>query len=87
MPPGEQMSAEETVRHYLLATNELLLEFAREAKRQADATRGTEAGNFYAGYLMGFYRVISLMQQQASAFGFEVDDVGLEGIDPIRDLT
>jgi hypothetical protein len=81
------MSAEETFRHYLVATNELLLEFAQEAKRQADATRGTEAGAFDAGYLMGFHRVISLMQQQALAFGLEVNEVGLEGIDPNRDLT
>jgi hypothetical protein len=81
------MSGEQTYRNYLLATNELLLEFAREAKAQADETRGTEAGTFHAGYLMGMYRVISLMQQQAPAFGLEVDDIGLAGIDPIRDLT
>ncbi len=81
------MSAEETYRDYLLATNELLLEFAREAKRQADTTRGTDAGNFDAGYLMCFHRVISLMQQQATAFGLEVNDVGLHGIDPNHDLT
>jgi len=81
------MNSGDTFRNYLIATNELLLEFAREAKRQADATRGTEAGNFDVGYLMGFHRVISLLQQQAPAFGLEVRDVGLEGIDPDRDLT
>jgi len=81
------MSDGETFRRYLQATNELLLEFAREAKRQADATRGTEAGSFDLGYLMGFHRVISLMQQQAPAFGLEVSDVGLEGIDANQDLT
>ena len=81
------MIAEETFHEYLLATNELLLEFAREAKRQADATRGTEGGNFDAGYLLGFHRVISLLQQQAPAFGLEVSDIGLEGVDPNRDLT
>jgi hypothetical protein len=36
---------------------------------------------------MGFHRVISSLQQQAPAFGLEVRDVGLEGIDPDRDLT
>ncbi len=81
------MSDDTAFHHYLLATNELLLEFAREAKLEADATRGTDAGNFHAGYLMGMYRVISLMQQQAPAFGLELDDIGLDGIDPIRDLT
>ena len=81
------MSAEESIRRYLLATNELLLELAREAKRQADSTRGTEADSFNAGYLMGFHRVVSLMQQQASAFGLEVSEVGLEGINPNYHLT
>jgi hypothetical protein len=81
------MNSGDTFRNYLIATNKLLLEFAREAKRQADATRGTEAGNFDAGYLMGFHRVISLLQQQAPAFGLEVRDVGLERIDPDGDLT
>jgi hypothetical protein len=77
----------ETFRLYLLATNELLLEFALEAKAQADATRGSDAGNFNAGYLMGFHRVVSLAQQQAAAFGLELDELGLMGVDPNRDLT
>jgi hypothetical protein len=81
------MTANDTFRHYLLATNELILESARDAKRQADATRGTEPGNFDAGYLMGFHRVISLMQQQAAAFGLDVSDIGLEDVDPNRELT
>lgn len=76
-----------TYLDYLVATNELLLEFAREAKEKLDATRGTEESNFYAGYVMGFHRVISLMQQQADAFGIDLKEVGLEGIEPNRDLT
>lgn len=81
------MNNAETFRLYVLATNELLLEFAREAKAQADATRSSEAGSFNAGYLMGFHRVISLMQQQASAFGLEPHELGLAGIDPNQELT
>ncbi len=81
------MSGEKDLRNYLLATNELLLGFAREAKRQADRTRNTEAGNFDAGYLTGFHRAISLMQQQAPAFGLSLNELGLEEMDPNRDLT
>lgn len=77
----------DTYRDYILATNELLLEFAREAKEKADATRGTEGGDFDSGYLMGFHRVVSLMQQQAEAFGLETSDIGLDGVDANRDLT
>lgn len=81
------MNDAETYRLYLLATNELLLDFAREAKAQADATRDSEGGSFNAGYLMGFHRVVSLMQQQASAFGLDLDELGLSDVDPNRDLT
>jgi hypothetical protein len=38
------MNANAAFRHYLIATNELLLEFAREAKLEADRTRGTQEG-------------------------------------------
>ncbi len=81
------MSRSDTYLDYLVATNELLLEFAREARGKLDATRGTEEGEFNAGYVMGFHRVISLMQQQAEAFGIDLDVVGLKDIDPNRDLT
>ncbi|MFC1642621.1 hypothetical protein ACFL5O_08040 [Myxococcota bacterium] len=80
------MNHSDTYRDYLVATNELLIEFAREAEEKISRTRGTEEGKFDAGYVMGFHRVISLMQQQADAFGFELADIGLEGIDPNRDL-
>lgn len=80
------MSDNETLR-YLRATNELLLEFAREAKQQADASRGSEGGRFDAGYLMGFHRVISLMQQEAQAVGLGLSEIGLDGIDANRELT
>jgi hypothetical protein len=36
---------------------------------------------------MGFHRVVSLAQQQAAAFGLELEELGLAGVDPNRDLT
>ena len=80
------MSAD-AYKDYILATNELLLEFAREAKQKADSSRGKMGGDFDSGYLMGFHRVVSLMQQQAEAFGLETSDIGLGAIDANRDLT
>lgn len=35
---------------------------------------------------MAWHEIVSLMQQQAGAFGLTNEDVGLAGIDPERDL-
>jgi hypothetical protein len=35
---------------------------------------------------MGYHEVVSLMLQQARAFGIDADDLGLVGLDPERDL-
>jgi len=35
---------------------------------------------------MGFHEVVSLMQEQAIAFGIPLDAIGLEGVEPERDL-
>jgi hypothetical protein len=41
---------------------------------------------FYDGYVLGFHRIVSLMQQHALAFGIELKDLQLEGIEPDRDF-
>jgi len=38
--------------------------------------------DFSMGYMAGFHRIVSLMQQQAEAFGIPIDKIGLDGIDP-----
>ena len=80
------MTRTDLYRDYLAATNELLLEFAREAKEKAVATRGGAEGDFNDGYLMGFHRVVSLMQQQADAFDIQLENIGLADIDANKDL-
>ena len=75
------MQDPELFQRYLLGTTELLVAFAREAKRESDLALGTDAADFKTGYLCGFQRVITLMQQQAAAYGLETSDVGLDGID------
>ncbi len=35
---------------------------------------------------MAYYEVISLMQQQAEAFGIPLTDINLEGLDPEKDV-
>ena len=35
---------------------------------------------------MAYYEVLSLMQQQAEAFDLPLNDLGLSGLDPDREL-
>ena len=63
-----------------------LKEYALEAKKRADTSKGTPEESYYTGYLMGFHRVVSLMQQQAEAFGIPLRMLGLEGFDAEKDL-
>ncbi|MCB2218092.1 hypothetical protein [Desulfofustis glycolicus] len=68
---------------YLIDLSFLLKEMAIEAKKASDK----EKTDFSVGYLSGFHRVISLMQQQAESFGIPLDILGLDGIDPNLDLV
>ena len=65
---------------YLLDLGTLLKEYAVAAKRAA------ESDSFSLGRLMAYHEVISLMQQQAVAFGLPLERLGLHDIDPERDL-
>jgi len=74
---------EQVYSDYLRDLGLLVREYALEAKRhQAEA-----ATPFMDGYLSGFHRIVSLMQQQAEAFGLPPEAIGLDGIDPEVDLV
>ncbi|MBU2502373.1 hypothetical protein KJ682_13655 [bacterium] len=71
---------------YLLDLGVLLKEIALRAKTEALGASEDDRG-FALGRLTAMHEVISLMQQQAYAFGLEVKDIGLDGISPERDLV
>jgi len=59
-----------------------LLEMAQAAKTEAQISGSAyEKGRHFA-----LYEVISLVAQQADAFGIDRSDLGLAGVDPERDL-
>lgn len=67
-------------QHYLRDLGSLVLEAARKSK-------GNAADDpFERGRLHAYFEVVSLMQQQAVAFGIPLASVGLNGVDPERDL-
>lgn len=70
-------------QNYVRDLGVLIKELAFEAK-----LRMVETGSdFSTGYMAGFHRVVSLMQQQAEAFDIPLEAVGLEGIDADEDLV
>ena len=70
-------------QNYLKDLGMQIKEYAFSAKKDA-----SESGNdFSVGYMAGFHRIISLMQQQAEAFGIPFEDIGIDGIDADEDLV
>ena len=68
---------------YLLDLGILVKEIALEAKKEATKS----STDFAFGYMAGFHRVVSLMQQQAEAFGIPLKEIGLDEIDPNDELV
>jgi hypothetical protein len=68
--------------NYLSDMGRHVAEMAIEAKGKLDESSDL----FSCGKLMAYYEVVSLMKQQADAFQLPIEDVGLAGIDPERDL-
>ncbi|MES2790318.1 MAG: hypothetical protein V4719_11975 [Planctomycetota bacterium] len=58
----------------------------KEKARQSRAINSQNSDAYNAGYLMAWHEIVSLMQLQCEQFGIELSSVGLDGIDPERDL-
>lgn len=72
--------------NYLRDLGDLLKRAALNVREQRDSASREDDRTFEAGRLTAYYEVISLMQQQAEAFGIELDQVQLDDIEPDRDL-
>ena len=81
------MKDEEKFKHYVLDLGRLIKESALTAVEEREKQHGQVTQEFYDGYVLGFHRVVSLMQQQALAFGSELEDLQLDNIEPDRDLV
>ena len=69
---------------YLRDLGRLIREMALDAKAKAEASGGSE---FDVGYMAGFHRVVSLMQQQAEAFDLPLESLALNDLDPDEELV
>ncbi len=79
-------SREATLSGYLLDLGRLIREAAVDAKKAHDS-RSPDTREFESGRVMAYNEVVSLMQQQAVAFGLPFEEIGLEGMDPDNDLV
>ena len=52
----------------------------------AAITKSENPEAYNLGYLMAWHEIVSLMQSQATQFNIDLQSIGLEGIDPERDL-
>ena len=73
-------------KDYLKDLIVILKEYASVAKSKKDNSIDTKSGEFISGYLMGFHRIFSLMQQQAEGFQIPLKELGLDDIDPNNDF-
>ena len=76
----------QTFKNYLHDLGTLVKEHAREAKEQKASSEGSSSQDYDSGYLIAWYEVVSLMQQQAEAFGIPFESLDLHDIDPDKDL-
>lgn len=72
--------------NYLQDLGELLKRSALDARARRDSLSAGDERAFESGRVTAYYEVISLMQQQAVAFGIELADLALDDLDPDRDL-
>ena len=72
----------EPARLMLYDVSRELLERAKNAKADAAQSRA----DYDRGRQFAFYEVISLLTQQADAFGLDRASIGLEGVNADQDL-
>lgn len=67
-------------KNYLITLGEVLTEYALDAKTQKNLSIGTKDEDFKTGYLCGFYRIITLMQQHAEVYEIPLEELGLSAL-------
>jgi hypothetical protein len=75
--------SEKSYKLYLRDLGYLIRELAVESKAGA----AEKQSDFATGYMAGFHRVVSLMQQQAEAFEIPLEELALDDFDPDRELV
>lgn len=73
---------------YLFDLGPIIKERSFRAKIDRDASpRPSAEYDFNAGRVLGFNEIISILQDQARAFGIPLEDLRIQDIDPDKDLV
>lgn len=72
--------SEEKYHGYLKDLGILIKEDARKAIQEYNKSKGTDDENYQSGHMMAFHHFITLMQQQAIAFGIPLKEINLDDI-------
>lgn len=80
------MTKPETTALYLLDLGALIREQAMDARKVRDHANAADV-DYENGRLAAYHDVVSLMQQQAAAFGIRLSDLGLDGLSPEDELV
>ena len=75
-----------SLAHYLADLGALLKQEALDAKTHASGEIGKTGHQFALGRLTAYYEVLSLMKQQADAFGIDARQLSLQGFDAEQEL-
>lgn len=65
--------SDEKYRNYLADLGAITKEYAREAIVEHVSAKGSDEESYKTGYMMGFHRFVTLMQQQADSFGIRMN--------------
>jgi hypothetical protein len=74
-------------QNYLIDLGRLVKEYALAAVEEREKHRNESTQEFYDGYVLGFHRIVSLMQQQALSYDIDLKEIHLDCIEPDRDLV
>jgi hypothetical protein len=77
---------DEKYKNYVYDLGILLKEMGEKAAEEHRLAKGTRDENYKLVYLMGFHRVLTLMQLQAEDFDIPQDELGMKGFDADFDL-
>ena len=65
-------------KSYLICIGEVIKEYAEEAIRDKNLAVGTEREAYATGYIAGFHRIVTLMQQHAEIFEIPLEEISLD---------
>ena len=72
--------------NYCLGLGTLIRETAVEGKQQMESRQTSVDRSYEMGRQMAYHEIISMMRERAKAFGLSMADIGLDGLDPMRDI-